>query len=149
LSNNNKTATKTIGTVTVTSVGTGWDSGVLGNSPCEKYSIRIINRGANGYLMVGLAPKTGFRPNGHNYNSCGFYLHVHGTLYGQDGTSGKAYRGSAIMNGSTIQVIYDKPNQQIRFKVDNQDYGVGFSNVTGDLYPAVEFYDLHASVKLL
>jgi hypothetical protein len=138
LSNGNRTATKVTG-------GSTWNSAVLGVSACDHYSIKICKR-VNGNIMVGLAPKSGFNIAGNN--SCGYYLSArNGKIYGQNRMF--SYAAEPITNGSTITVIYNKQAQEISFKIDNKDCGVVFNKVTGDLFPAVEFYDQNASVELL
>jgi hypothetical protein len=74
-----------------------------------------------------------------------------GHLFGQNEgniINGRNYT-SPIVDNSTIEVIYNKQNHQISFKVKDKDCGVAFSNVNGDLFPAVELIDMHTSVALL
>ena len=122
-----------------------WNAGVLGSTPAKSYQLQVINRGSSGYIMVGLSPKENFLPDGQNFNQCGYYLNIYnGNIYSQDRSNVRPYHTS-ISNNSIIEIIYK--NQEISFSVNNKNLGVAFHNVNGNLYPAVDFYDL-ASVRI-
>ena len=40
-------------------------------------------------------------------------------------------------------------NNSIRYVVNGSDYGVAFTNLTGDLYPAFEIQDSNASFEFI
>lgn len=129
--------------------GESWNSGALGNVPNKSFRVKLINRGANGYVMIGMAPKT-FALNGQNYSSCGWYLYVgDGTLYSQQADSDRGY-AYPVQNGAIIDVHYNPVDKQIGFSFDGTPNGVAFNITTNvDIFPAVEFSDVGASVELV
>lgn len=55
-----------------------------------------------GSLMVGLAPRRNFDPDGQNYAQCGWYLNAgDGTLYSEDG----AYQVRCTLISATLPVL--------------------------------------------
>jgi len=119
-----------------------WNAGALYSTPNPpSYKVRIISRGPSGGCMIGLAPKSTFQPNGENFNWRGFYIYVsNGGLFSQQGDRNRAY-GSAIANGSMIEVLYATASKQISFVVDGKNLGVAFTIIrpmTEPLYPAVD-----------
>ncbi len=110
LSSNNMIATKTSG-------GSYWNGTVLSNSTVTSFTIRILNRGSDRGMMIGMAPKPSFKIGSSNCSTCGYYLNVNdGCLYSQQGDSGKAY-SSPVRTGRTIEVVFDQNTRTISFRV--------------------------------
>mmetsp|Transcript_30348 Transcript_30348/g.42610 ORF Transcript_30348/g.42610 Transcript_30348/m.42610 type:complete len:311 (+) Transcript_30348:16-948(+) len=130
LSNDNKTATSSLG---------NWQA-VLGTTPVHSMTYHVDTK-ASESIMFGLAPKSGFQPNNTSiYSSCGFYLYSDGCLYSQSGYSGNRW-GSAVQQGQTVKVVYDPNQQSVSFGVNGANPTLAYSNVTGELYPAICLYN--------
>jgi len=129
--------------------GNGWNA-VLGTEPNQTYKVKLVNRGTNGLEMIGMAPRNGFKVNGLNQTSCGWYLYCHeGTLCSQQGDSYRAY-ATAIGNGSVVEVVFDAQKREISFTIDGVSKGVAFSNLPqGDFYPAVGIWDQRIVLELM
>jgi len=127
----------------------GWNAAALGISLItSSYKVRIINRGGDGNIMIGLAPKSGFQPTGQNHDRCGWYIYAYnGTFYGQSNGGARDY-GSAIQNGSEIEVLWN--GSSISFSIGGKNLGVAFSGIPQqELFPAVNIYDSKASLQLI
>jgi hypothetical protein len=106
ISDENKTITKISG-------GGVWNAGVLGNMPVNRYSIRLVKRGASGCIMIGFANKNEFKCNANNYNNkCGYYLYVRDGTINCKNTSGSSYTSSIIAEGTIIEAIFDSEKKQ-------------------------------------
>jgi len=138
--------------ITKTGGGLDWNAGALYSTPNPpSYKVKILSRGATGYCMIGLAPKSTFRPNELNLNRSGFYIYVStGGLYSQQGDSNRAY-GSAIANGSMIEVLFVAASKQISFVVDGKNLGVAYTinSITEALYPAVDFNEVGVCLEYI
>jgi len=107
------------------------------------FSIRVIDRGQNGYIMVGLAYRSKFLPNGQNYNKSSYSFYIsNGTLFSHTGMSSYPFH-TKVENGSIINVLFDREAKTISFSFDKGPLKVAFSNVDTheDLFPIVEFHD--------
>eukprot|EP01118_Nematostelium_gracile_P002210 TRINITY_DN12440_c0_g1_i1.p1 TRINITY_DN12440_c0_g1~~TRINITY_DN12440_c0_g1_i1.p1 ORF type:complete len:314 (+),score=78.82 TRINITY_DN12440_c0_g1_i1:32-973(+) len=125
-------------------------SAVIGDASVTTFQLRFINRGTNGWAMVGLAPQT-LKINSYDYNNCGWYLFLRdGTLYSQSGDNGRQYT-SAIKNNSIIQVNHNKEKGTISFSIDEQDQGIAYHNIPSDmvLYPCVGLYQANSSIEIV
>jgi len=137
---NGDTITKNIG-------GNGWNANIRGSRP-GYFKLKLLKRGPNGYVMIGLAPNT-TNKNGLNYATCGWYYLVHnGGLYSQGGIDNKAYC-EPMKEGSIIEVVY--ANNAIEFIIDNVRKGYAHINLPSNLtlYPSIDIAEVGISVQLL
>jgi len=136
------------GSIVTKSGVSGWNCGVIGNV-CDpaSYKLKILNR-PDGAIMVGLSPTSNFKKNASNYSTSGWYMHLNGSLYSQNGDSGRGYQ-SAVNNNSIIEVLYDKNNKTISFRVNDAAPSVAFTNVPNNVYPALDIHTQNASVELI
>jgi hypothetical protein len=125
--------------------GTCWH-GVLGDVAVTCYGVKIKVHG-NGATLVGLASKDPFKVEKISYKNSYFIYLYDGSLYGPD-VFGKKYF-KAINSSSIIQINYNKQTNEIRFIVDDEDCGVAFYNVTGELYPIVRSVDTYCILTLI
>jgi len=56
--------------------------------------------------------------------------------------------GTILANGNIIESICDKGKSEISFIINGDNLGVAFKNVRGDLFPALDLYDL-VELKLI
>jgi len=141
LSNENKTISATC--------YSSWNCNAIGSKPeciddVYSYKLTIVSGGGN--LMIGFAPST-MSLTSSTYSSCGWYLYQSGGgLYSQAGDSSRAY-ASSFSVGATIICKYNPSKSTISFTINGTDKGTAFNNVSGDLYPAINFYEA-ASVTI-
>ena len=100
--------------------------------------------------MVGLAT-TSFHREGNNYSRNGYYFYLYnGTLNSSIGDDDKEYYNqNANQDGSIIGVHYDESFGTITFYLNGKNLGIAYTNVTGDLYPAFDFYGTGACIELV
>jgi len=137
---NGDTITKNIGVY-------GWNANIRGSRP-GYFKLKLLKRGPNGYVMIGLAPNT-TNKNGLNYATCGWYYYVNsGGLYSQEGTNNKAYC-EPMNEGSIIEVVY--ANNAIEFIIDNVRKGYAHINLPSNLtlYPSIDICGVGISVQLM
>jgi len=121
--------------------------GVLGNV-CDpaSYKVKLVGHPEiqfNGY--VGLSPKTKFQWK----ETCivsGWFMGPCGYLCSQDGE--KPYRSVVMMN-DTIEVLFDKENKTISYRVNDDEPIVAFKNVQNNIYPAVAASDDQVTFALI
>jgi hypothetical protein len=134
--------------LTVTKVGgeNGWNSAVFGNVPiANTFKIKIVNRG-EGNIMVGLASERELNTKGQIYSSNYLIYINNGVFFGINKSSSSLTK---IENGAVITMMYDTQRKEVSFSVDNKNFVVGFINVTGQLYPALDISDQGAVVTLV
>jgi len=101
--------------------------------------------------MLGLAPRSGFKPNGSNYSTCGYYYYCfNGSLFSQAGDNARAF-SCPLKDNDTLEVYLDRNARTISFKVGDGERKVAFINVacTESLYPAIEISSDGASVEII
>jgi len=98
--------------------------------------------------MVGFAPIYMNVTQSSVYTSCGHYYYCRANLYGQNGISGTSY-GRQYGTGDVITGVYDTKAKTISFSVNGTNFGVAYSNITGDLYPAFIFYTVGDQITLI
>ena len=96
--------------------------------------------------MIGLASEQGIITTGNTTTVNHYILLSAGTFSGKNKTSSQLRK---IENGSVVTVKYDSNKKEILFSVDNESPVVGFTNVTGPLYPAVEMCTQGSVVALV
>jgi hypothetical protein len=116
-----------------------WNAGVLGTEAVSSYKVKVTDHADLGasFVMVGFAPRSGFQPNGPNYN-CGHYLYLAGGSLCPIPFGARSYT-QPIKNGDIITVTYDATSRQISFERNGQPLGVAFNNVAPGLFPALNF----------
>jgi len=133
LSNENKTASTT---------NTTWNCNAIASKPDlvdDWMSYKLLINSGGGNLMIGWGPST-MSLTSSTYSSSGWYFYqAGGTLYSQNGDGGKSY-ASSFSSGSTVTASYSPSKGQIKFAVDGSDKGVAYNNISGDLVPAINFY---------
>jgi hypothetical protein len=139
---------------TVTKTGSsGWNAGVLGSAPCDRFSVRIDHIGSACNLMIGFSSKQNFQINGQNYTRCGWYLYgSNGNLYSQAGDGSRSYHNTELAVGNVLTVIYNKEKKEISYEKDGTPLGVAFTSVASngeEIYPALDTYDQHLKVTLI
>jgi hypothetical protein len=130
-------------TVTKTQGPNQWNAAVLGTSSVEEYSAKIVK---TGHIRLGLAPANGFQINGKN-TTCYYMYLITGSIYKFD-ENGKPY-ASRVSSGSIITVSYNKEKREISYIIDDKNYGVAFTDVTGELYPAIDIWERGCVVSLM
>jgi hypothetical protein len=128
-------------------LSTYYINGVQSAQPCSKYSVQVVK---GQYIMIGFAPRLGFKNNDYNFINCGWFLDVsEGTLWAQDGTGSKSYVSTRVNNskpisdGSVVTAIHDYTRNQIEFQVDGISFGIAFTNVPRDeVFAAADFYGI-------
>src|SRR5438067_5107646 len=95
----------------------------VGTLPVTSYKVEVIGQ----LVFVGLRPKTGNK---------GYFMYIYnGKVYTGIGTGAKSYTSLSPYT-NTIEVVYDKPNAEITFVVNDSSRGVAFNNVPEqDLFP--------------
>jgi hypothetical protein len=98
--------------------------------------------------LIGFASKNGFKCNGTNYNTCGYYLQTRtGKIFSKD-VKGEVYVDD--FKGTIIEAIFDSKKKQIKFALNGKGCKVAFTNVQeSELYPAIEIKEPNASLTLL
>ncbi len=128
LSNNNTRVTKS---------NIGWNS-VLGTTSVTQFSIRLLTD-LNSSLMIGMAPRNGFKKDGYNYNSCGWYFNCYdSTLFSQNGDNYKSYGNNEKVKIKKDEIITVKLNEgNLSFFINGKDLGIAYNNLQKNLYPAI------------
>lgn len=127
-----------------------WDCAVIGAKPTtHKAVFRILSSGKNGNVMVGLAEKQSFDPNGVNSGRCMW------AVYLQDGTfrvpNGTGYNLDPIRHGGSVEFTYEADKKTIWVKIGSGPQRLFATEVVteGPLFPAVELRDMKSAIKLL
>jgi SPRY domain len=117
--------------------GTGGYTGLIWDVSIHRYTV-TVNASNIMEFMVGFAPSKLFDASESNFHACGWCLHLrNGTLYSQNGDSGKAYSSECEL-GDTITCIYNSSTSEISFEKNGVSLGVAYTNVNGeDIAPAV------------
>jgi hypothetical protein len=100
-----------------------------------------------GGLRIGLSALKTFQKEAQACNGYKIFA-LEGSLYGPDSTA-KKYYASALHDNTVVTVNYNKQTSEISFTINGNDCGVAFTNVTGDLYPAVNTSSVPAGVTLM
>jgi SPRY domain len=134
--------------ITVTQNSTTNDyTGLIWDVSIHKYTV-TVNASIRVNTSVGFAPSKLFDVSDANYDSCGWYLDLHGHLYSQDGDYDRAYCSECDV-GDTISCIYNASSSEISFEKNGVSLGVAFTNVNGEgIAPAVELYSEGDSITL-
>ena len=113
--------------------------GVQSAQTCSQYSVQIVKGDG---IMIGFAPRLGFRKNNSNFLTCGWFLYVDvGCLWSQDLAVSKAYAKNRIPVGTIVTAIHDMHRQTIEFHINGKSLGIAFNNIPYEnLYAAVENY---------
>jgi hypothetical protein len=122
-------------------------NGVQSRQHCFKYSVQIV-RGKN--IVIGFAPRLGFRKYYYNHSSCGWFISVvNGSLYAQDGFLNNNY-GTAIPVGSVVTAIHDPAQHTIEFHVDGKSLGIAYRNIPHEkLYAAADLSDENDEIRIM
>jgi len=112
---------------TYTNNSPNWSTSVVG-SVTDKYAVKLLT--GNHASHFGFCPPN-INPNAsNNYSNCGWsVMPGSGTLYSQNGDSGKGYTSKSNDANTTWGAKYDKKKGTITFYVNSVSLGVAFSNV--------------------
>jgi len=135
LSNDNKCALYT---------GRGWKGAALATQS-SIFSVKLITNGSA--FMIGMAPKS-INLEKYNYSSNGWYLYsFDGTLHSLNEYT-RRYSPSCSDSGTVIGVEWFKEKGELHFSINGKSYGLAFTGVFGDLYPAFDFYSEGCQIEL-
>ena len=131
--------------------GDAWNCSVLGDNPCNRYSVKYDAKGANGDIMIGFSSLKDMDVGISNYTKKGSWaLYCNGgTLYSGSGDSAKSYLGVSPSVGEVITVVRD--GTKINFERNGVSCGVAFSDIPTDaiLYPYLDIYSKDASLTII
>ena len=152
LSNNGKIAEKT--------KNRGWNCSIIGNNEIPKNKVSKFKIKLKKFETTDNSINTciGIGPNNPNnqtcfYNECWSFACGESKLMIKSGSRSEYnnnYTGK-LKEGDIIEVIVDRINGTLSFKVNDINYGIACSSIPNDiqLYPVINIHDLNQIVEII
>jgi vacuolar-type H+-ATPase subunit I/STV1 len=102
-------------------------------SKAKKWKIKIMSEVTNG-LMIGVASES-FNPEKSQYLSCGRYIHTSTSTKYPGSITPTGGSGKCDSNGD--EIIMEYSNGNLKYIINGNDFNLGYSNLSQDLFPAI------------